>query len=121
MIIANRNTKDINTAHVKAVFMNRAGHITTVRFMLSAMPIYLLIAVNVPKWFSKEIDKIRKGFLWKGKEQVNGDCCLVAWEKVMRPLDLGGLGIPNLEVMAWALQARWQCKKNPSQSTLDRS
>jgi hypothetical protein len=29
----------------------------------------------------------------------------------MRPLDLGGLGIPNLEVMAWALQARWQWHK----------
>jgi len=32
----------------------------------------------------------------------------VAWEKVLRPLDLGGLGIPNLEVMAWPLQIRWQ-------------
>jgi len=31
----------------------------------------------------------------------------VAWEKVMRPLDLGGLGIHNLEVMGWALQMRW--------------
>jgi len=29
----------------------------------------------------------------------------------MRPLDLGGLGIPNLEVMAWALQARWHWQK----------
>ena len=29
----------------------------------------------------------------------------------MRPLDLGGLGIPNLEVMAWALQARWHWHK----------
>jgi hypothetical protein len=29
----------------------------------------------------------------------------------MRPLDLGGLGIPNLETMSWALQARWQWKK----------
>ena len=29
----------------------------------------------------------------------------------MRPLDLGGLGIPNLEIMAWALQARWQWHK----------
>ncbi|CAO2186422.1 unnamed protein product [Urochloa humidicola] len=29
----------------------------------------------------------------------------------MRPLDLGGLGIPNLEIMAWALQARWHWQK----------
>ena len=32
---------------------------------------------------------------------------MVAWEKVQRPLDLGGLGIPNLEIMGWALQVRW--------------
>jgi len=38
---------------------------------------------------------------------VNGGCCLVAWEKVTRPFDLGGLGIHNLEVMCWALQMRW--------------
>jgi hypothetical protein len=95
----------------KAGLMNRVGHVTMVRFVLSAILIYLLIAINVPKWFIKAIDKIWKGFLWKGKEQANGGCCLVAWEKVMRPLDLGGLGITNLEVMAWALQARWQWHK----------
>ena len=31
----------------------------------------------------------------------------MAWEKVMRPLELGGLGIINLETMGWALQMRW--------------
>jgi hypothetical protein len=95
----------------KAVLLNRAGRITMVRFVLSAIPIYLLIAINIPKWFIKAIDKIRKGFLWKGREHANGGCYLVAWEKVMRPLDLGGLGIINLEVMAWALQAGWQWHK----------
>jgi len=92
----------------KAALMNRAGRATLVRYVLSAMPIHLLIAISVPKWFIKAVDKIRRGFLWQGKDKANGGCCLVAWEKVMRPLDLGGLGIPNLEVMAWALQIRWQ-------------
>lgn len=38
---------------------------------------------------------------------MNGGCWLVAWDKVQRPLDLGGLGISNLELMGWALQVRW--------------
>lgn len=59
----------------KAALMNRAGRATLVRFVLSAMPIYLLIAINVPKWFIKAIDKIKKRFLWKWKEQANGGCC----------------------------------------------
>lgn len=32
---------------------------------------------------------------------------MVVWEKVQRPLDLGGLGILNLEYMGWALQMKW--------------
>ncbi|KAL6626269.1 hypothetical protein ACP70R_029995 [Stipagrostis hirtigluma subsp. patula] len=87
--------------------MNMAGRATWVRFVLSAMPIHVLIAINIPKWFIKAVDKIRRAFLWRGREQANGGCCLVAWNKVQRPLDLGGLGIPNLEIMGWALQIRW--------------
>ena len=31
----------------------------------------------------------------------------MAWERVMRPIDLGGLGIHNPKVMGWALQMCW--------------
>jgi hypothetical protein len=79
-----------------------------VRFLLSVIPVYLLIALNVPKWFIKAIHKFRKGLIWKGQAQASGGCCLVVCMKVTRPLDHGGLGIPNLEVMAWASQLRWQ-------------
>jgi hypothetical protein len=47
-----------------------------VKFVLSAIPIYLLIAINIPKWVIKSIDKIRWGFLWKGRKEVNGGSCL---------------------------------------------
>jgi len=95
----------------KAALMNRAGRATLVRYVLSTIPVYLLVAINVPKWFIKLINKFRKGFLWKGREQANGGCCLVAWEKVQQPIELGGLGILNLEAMSWALQMRWQWLK----------
>lgn len=39
-----------------------------VRFVLSIIPIYLLIAMNTPKWVIKETDKIRRGFIWKGRK-----------------------------------------------------
>lgn len=29
------------------------------------------------------------------------------WQKVCRPLGLGGLGIPNLEILGWSLSLRW--------------
>ena len=91
----------------KASLMTLAGRAVLVKSVLTAIPIYILVAIKVPKWFLRAVDKIRRGFLWTGSQRTNGGCCLVAWEKVMRPLDLGGLGIHNLEVLGWALQMRW--------------
>jgi len=88
----------------KASLMNMAGRVTWVRFVLSAIPIYLLIAIKVPKWFIRSIHKFRRAFAWQGQKQVNGGSCLVAWDKMQQPLDYGGLGILNMEFMGWALQ-----------------
>jgi len=91
----------------KAPLMSLVGRAVLVRYVITAIRIYLLIAIRVPKWFIRAVDKIGKSFLWKGRKEINGGSCLVAWEKVMRPIDLGGLGIHNLEIMGWALQMRW--------------
>ncbi|GJN22178.1 hypothetical protein PR202_gb09722 [Eleusine coracana subsp. coracana] len=80
------------------------------------MPIHLLIALNVPRWFIKCIDKIRRGFLWKGRMDARGSHCPVAWLRVTRPLQYGGLGIHDLEVMSWALRMRWSWLKKTDQS-----
>jgi hypothetical protein len=91
----------------KARLLNLAGRTTLVKFVLSAIPTYLLIAINIPQWVIKSIDKIWREFLWKGRKEVNGGSCLVSWEIVTRPLSYGGLGIPNLKFKSWALQAKW--------------
>jgi hypothetical protein len=91
----------------KAYLMNRAGRLVMVKVVLTAVPIYHLITLDLPKWFFKAIDKRRHGFLWKGHDKVNGCNCLVAWEKVQRPVEYGGLGIHHLELLGSALQIRW--------------
>jgi len=99
----------------KASLMNRAGRLVMVKVVLTTAPIYHLIAMDLPKWFFKAINKKRRGFLWKGHDQANGGNCLVAWEKVQRPLKYGGLGVHNLEFFGWALRIRWlwDQKTNP--------
>jgi hypothetical protein len=77
-----------------------------VQHVLIGMNIYMAMAVDIPHWALEAINKIRKGFLWKGRREVRGHC-LVAWRKVCRPLKLGGLGIPNLQELCWALRMRW--------------
>jgi len=53
------------------------------------------------------IDKIRRGFLRKGRKDVKGGHYLIAWPKVTRPPDLGALGISHLQFLVWALKLRW--------------
>jgi hypothetical protein len=56
---------------------------------------------------TQAINKIIKAFLWKGRREVKGGHCLVGWERVCQPPDLGGLGILNLETLSCVLHMRW--------------
>jgi hypothetical protein len=91
----------------KAGLMHSAGRVALIRAVLTAVPIHHFIVVKCPKWVHKVVNKIIRAFLWKGRKVVQGGHCLVGWQRVCRPRDLGGLGILNLEVLSWALQIRW--------------
>ena len=77
------------------------------QFVLTAMTIYFSMAVELLEWAIKVIDKIRRCFLWRGRLDAKGVHCIIAWDKVQRPKDLGGLGISNLQKLDWALRLRW--------------
>jgi hypothetical protein len=50
------------------------------------------------------MDKIRCDFIWTGTDTTLGGQCLVAWSKVARPVELGGLGVLDLTTLGYALR-----------------
>jgi len=65
------------------------------------------MANALPPWVIKCIDKHCRAFLWTGSDSAKWGNCLLAWPKVCRLPDLGGLGILDLELFGYALRMRW--------------
>ncbi|CAM0911912.1 unnamed protein product [Alopecurus aequalis] len=61
----------------------------------------------MPVWVRKEIDRLRRAWLWRGEESCHGGHCKVAWSRICRPQELGGLGIVDLERFGSALRLKW--------------
>jgi hypothetical protein len=93
----------------KDKLLSMAGRETLVKCVLTSQPIYHLTVFLMQKWLLKQIDKLRRNFLWKGEEpdKVSGGHCLVNWPTVCTPKKLGGLGILDLERFVQDLRLRW--------------
>ena len=83
--------------------MSIAGRRVLVRAVLTAIPAFAMTVLRMPKKFFKEIDKVRRRFLWAQEDELSGGKCKVNWSKVCTPLDKQGLGILNLERFSRAL------------------
>jgi hypothetical protein len=86
-----------------------AGRENLVKSVLTSQPIYHLAVFAVQKWLIRQIDKMRRNFLWKDEEpeKFSSGHCLVNWPTTCAPRGLGGLGILDLECFARALRLRW--------------
>ena len=78
--------------------------------VLSAIPTYFLSFFSILKWVEREIDSLRRKFLWKGANTERKSFSVVNWKKVCKRKEFGGLGIINLQVFNMALLLRWWWK-----------
>ena len=98
--------------------INHAGMSTLVKAVLTSQSVYCLTSLTAPKSTLKEIDNLRKSFLWAGSEKLTGGKCKVNWPHSIRPSDSGGLGILHLGKFARALRLRWLWKDWEGEGTI---
>lgn len=91
----------------KATLLTRGERLALVQQVLCAMPMHILLAMAISPTILKKAKRIIRDFLWHGRKDVRADSCLINWARVCRPIQLGGLGIRDLQRTGISLRVRW--------------
>ncbi|KAJ1692355.1 hypothetical protein LUZ63_009053 [Rhynchospora breviuscula] len=98
----------------KSALLSRAGRLVLANAVLSSIPVFYMSVFRLPKWVIKEIDKIRRQFIWGRNISSNNPSGrgmpLLAWDRVCLPKKAGGFGIINLRMHNVTLLLRWWWK-----------
>lgn len=85
--------------------------------LLSNMAIYMMSVFSMPASVEKRLNKIMRDFLW-GSNTIDKKYVLVAWDKVCRTKEEGGLGIRQLRLTNDALLCKWSWRFSTEQDAL---
>jgi hypothetical protein len=88
-----------------ADFLDYGGKLLMVKSVLTSLPIFFMSCLDIPVSIKNHCIKFMRHCLWRKKRndvQSNGPA-LVAWDKVCRPKDQGGLGVLDLKTQNEAL------------------
>eukprot|EP00253_Pinus_taeda_P015369 PITA_15369 len=72
--------------------LNFAGRLVLTKAILQAIPQYMLSVLPAPKGILDQIRTIQRSFLWSGNSEKR-KWSLVAWKKLCRPKNRGGLNL----------------------------
>ncbi|KAL4589627.1 hypothetical protein LXL04_002535 [Taraxacum kok-saghyz] len=103
----------------KAQNLSLGGRLTLTKAVLGSLPSYFFSIFVAPLGVINTLEKIRRHFLWgggglDGKKKISW----VAWDKVVAPKDLGGLGVGSLKAFNISLIVKWWWRLRENDQTL---
>lgn len=86
------------------------GRLVLNKSVIAVKPVHHLLVSDV-----EEIEKWTRAFS-SGKEEVNGEQCLVPWERICKPHYFGRLGVKDLKLhgLAFRTRCKWLRRTNPN-------
>ncbi|KAJ0434249.1 putative RNA-directed DNA polymerase [Helianthus annuus] len=90
----------------KAKTLSFGGRVTMIKSVLNSLPTYYFSLYRAPEKVIELLDRMRRVFFWGGSDE-KAKANWVAWQKVIAPVNYGGLGFGSLRDMNSALLAKW--------------
>lgn len=91
--------------------VTRPGTLILVNTVIRAKPTHHMLVADAPTWALERVDKCYRAFFWAGSDHIHDGKCLVSWQRVCCPKQLGGLGVLDLKKHGLALRLRWEWLK----------
>ncbi|XP_018479302.1 uncharacterized protein LOC108850231 [Raphanus sativus] len=85
--------------------LSRAGKLTMLKSVLSAIPTYTMSCFQLPVSLCKRIQSVLTRFWWDGTEDKK-KISWVSWDRLTQPKAMGGLGLRDIQIFNQALLAK---------------
>ncbi|KAJ0917796.1 putative RNA-directed DNA polymerase [Helianthus annuus] len=90
----------------KAKNLSYGGRITMIKSVLNSLPTYFFSLYKAPSKVLDILERLRRVFFWGGSDD-NSYMSWMAWEKVIAPMEYGGLGFGSLRDANLAMLSKW--------------
>lgn len=96
--------------------LSRAGKAVMIRNVAQSIPSYCMSCFLIPKSLSQEIEKIMNGYWWKSNSSNSRGICWMAWNRLCKSKNRGGLGFTDLHGFNVALVRKhvWNFLNQPN-------
>ena len=88
----------------KANCLSKAGRTILIHSYLEALPTHNLQCFKLPNAIATQVDHLNREFFWK--KNMDKGMSLVAWDRICRPKEKGGIGLRKTA----AVNIAFQCK-----------